>query len=550
MTDPVLQRLATWRATEGAIELAAPVALAIGAWVWLRGYLGQATAACGITAVEFAALVGAASGVAGWASARLLFLLRQRRPWVGALVAMAVLTALLLSLPGAAEARFRATCKDDLHGEVVQDTLAPLATPEAEPARLVCQRDAIAQNAYLPGTLLRPRWSGAISPGFWALLLGCAALGALGGRDRRVLPTRLGERLLRLLPFAPGAGWASSPVRPSEGEDVEACANVTWWGELCGQIYPLSKAPPPGRACVRCHQGYRPAERRLHLKVVSLASADVDELNALEKVDTVSWLAGQPSRVERSQSAKARWVVLGEIDLPDVLTVAQALALVHARLPGWERAANDRTRGAMQLASARASRVAAWIWGGASEDRLTMARPERDGQLALGPQRLRDLTQGSVDDPWLQLDIGLLPLELWEGRLKPGAAGGQPERRNLRTALWIPVAPPRLPSEEPGVWVPRVEGDALRAWLQVSAARGQPVGVSSEPVPYAPQSEAEIPRPGATLDFAMRPIEREHDEPATQTTPGESVSEWLWLEREQIQQLRRGALVLVARGDV
>lgn len=546
MTDPVLQRLATWRATEGAVELAAPCALAIGVWVWLRGYLGEATAACGITAVEFAILLGAAAGLAGWASARLLYLLRQRRPWVGALVAMAVLAALLLGLPGAAEARFRATCKDDLHGEVVADSVASKMDDNAGPARLVCQRDAIAQNAYLPGTLLRPRWSGALSPGFWALLLGCAALGALGGRDRRVLPTRLGERLLRLLPLAPAAGWASSPVRAAEGDEVEACANVTWWGELCGQIYPMDKAPPPGRACVRCHQGYRPAERRLRLKVVSLVSADVDELNAWEKVDTVSWGVGQPSRFERSQSAKARWAVLGEIELPDVLTVAQALALVHSRLPGWERAAGDRTRGAVQLAGLRASRVSAWIWGGAGEDRLTMARPERECQLALGPQRLRDLTQGSVEDPWLQLDIGLLPLELWEGRLRATPADGPPERRNLRTALWIPVAPPRLPSEEPGVWVPRVEGDALRAWLQVSAAHGQPGGVGSEPVPYAAQADAA--QAGATLDFAMRPLERESNEPAVHAGPGEAISEWLWLEREQIQQLRRGALVLVARG--
>lgn len=544
MSDPILLRLGTRRALEGAIELLCPLALAAGAWWAVREVLGGLTASCGVTALEFTLVVGAAAALTGWALARTLYLFRLRRPRVGIGAAwLSVLVALYI-LEGAADGRFRAQC-EAAGGVVTQDRLSARFDAGAPPGgRPVCRIGAVANNLWLPGALLRPRWTGPIAGPFWALFLAFGGLAALGGRDRRLVLSRLGTWQLRTLALAPASGWASAPVgAPKADERVEACGNVTWWGELCGQIYPTSKAPKGMSACVRCHQVFRAAERRLTMKVVSLTSDDVDELNGWERQDTVSWVLDQNLRQERPVSGRSRWAVLGTIDLPDVLTVAQSLAIVHARLPTWaEKEENPRAKRSYELAITRASRVSAWLWAGATVERLTRARPEREASLAVGPQRLRDLVPTRGERLWLQLDIGLMPLDIWEGERK-----GDEAPRNLRFAMWLPVAPPRNPSAVPGVWVPRIEGAALRTWLQVTRRSGERVAV---PAPYCSNVDAaQTPRQGP-LDFAIRAVRHPKnapEEPDQTPTPGDSLSEWLWFERAQIQLLRRSALVLVER---
>ena len=529
MSDPTLSRLGALRALEGGVEALVPLGLAGLGWGLSLAWLSGPTAAVGATPLEIGALLGANAALTGWAAGRLVWLTRRRSPRHIVGLAWALFVVMLLLLPRLSADRFAKRCATGWEGVIVQDAL-----PESlGGGRALCQIGAVAGNPYLPGRLVRPRWAGALDGRAWAPLLLIVGLAALGWRDRRLAPTRIGEYLLRALPYAQGAGWAASPRGgPDASGRVEACANVTWWGDLCGQLYPGASAPPPGQACVRCHQGFRPAERRLRLKIVSLTTADVDTLNGWEKQDMVSWERRGIARDERSASAKARWAVLGELDLPDVLTVAQALALIHTRLPVWAEGEEARARAAA-LARERASRISAWLWAGAAEERLTRARPEREAVLALGPQRLRDLPPRRGEALWLQLDLGLLPLELWEGR------AGEPAERCTRRALWIPVASPRRPAATPGLWVPRVEGDALRAWLRSARKRDSQGQLAA----YLHQG---APRGGA-LDLVLRPKHPKSGEPSAQPQPGESVAEWLWLERAQIQSLRRDALVMVEK---
>lgn len=523
------------RVAEGAVELLAPLGLAALAWGLSVVYLGAPTPAVGVTHLELAALLGANAALTGWAGGRLAYLMRRRHPRWAVGVSWALCAVMLLLLPRMSAERFAARCDAQWGGVVIPDALSG-------GARALCQVGGVVGSPYLPGRLVRPRWAGAVDGRAWPALLGIAALAALGWRDRRLVPTGIGERVLRGLPYAAAGGWAASPRGgPSRSDKVEACANVTWWGELCGQVYPGDKAPAVGGACVRCHQGFRPAARRLTLRVVSLVSADADELNAFEKQDMVSWSPAAGPRDELGASGRPRWAVLGQVELPDVLTVAQALALVHARLPGWaeSQGAPQRAR-ALKLAQERASRVSAWLWAGAHEDRLNRARPEREATLAVGPQRLRDLNPRRGGALWLQLDVGLMPLELWEGRQRPSAG-----TTNLRSALWIPVAAPRRPAQTPGLWVPRVEGDALRAWLRVSRRRASPD--QDQLAPYQPKGTVPSPRGKGPLDLVIRPIDPKSREPSAAPQPGESIAEWLWLERAQIQLLRRSALVMVEK---
>ena len=67
---------------------------------------------------------------------------------------------------------------------------------------------------------------------------------------------------------------------------------------------------------------------------------------------------------------------------------------------------------AFALAKKRASRLSAWIWIGHEENALTYARPTSRALLAVGPTRLKDLPIEGGERLALQLDIGLLPLEL------------------------------------------------------------------------------------------------------------------------------------------
>jgi hypothetical protein len=311
-------------------------------------------------------------------------------------------------------------------------------------------------------------------------------------------------------------------------------------------MYATERTFLAGEWCVRCQQPYRRAEREIPFTVVSLFTNEVDVLNGLERMDTVSWRRGEPMPADPRLSGQERWVVLGKISLPDVITVAQALAIVHARLDDWGARGPDALRAATQLAKERASKIGAWIWFGHQTHRLTYARPTHDVAYALGPRRLKDLVPQSGEDLALQLDTGLLPLELRIGFRRTFVDERRAaEEQNSKVDLWIPVGPPGA-GESSGLWVDRIEGEALRTWLATERLRSEDVRGVSVPLPYQALGRAVdgTVRPG-TLDFARIPHGAGGVEPTMARTVGDSIAEWDWLEWEQIELLRRQCLVLV-----
>lgn len=562
--DP-LKSLGRWRAAEGAIELMIPLGVVGTAWFQLRGLLSAPTAARGLTPIELAVTLGAAAALTGWMASRQLFMARRRGPWGMVLLALVFTVGILGALPGWVRDGFATACEKQLKGVVL--SAADLGRTELlgalDTGGTVCKVGGVPDNPYLPGTLLRPTWSGQLSPALWGWLLGVATLSSLGMRDRRVLPTAMIVKLLALLRYAPAQGSASAVGKPAikDGKLV-ACANATLWGEACGQVYSAERVWLPGEWCARCSQPFRRAEREIHLKVVSLFSADVDVLNGIERIDVLGWDRGDRSRGDARPSGMERWVTLGGISLPDVITVAQALAIIHEQIPAWGGAGNDRIKNAAALATRKASRVSAWIWFGAMSHRLTYARPTNRALLAIGPMRLRDLIPEGGEEIWFQLDLGLLPLEIRYGTRKSFAEEGRPPIvQDYKADLWIPVAPPNPPKDQIGLWVPRIEGDAIRTWLSTERLRdesqpgvsiplpyqpfGQPAGGDISPEPAAPIPDRP-PRPGS-LDFVRQPLDRDGSEPTGERGIGDAISEWAWLEWEQIQLLRQQCLVLVER---
>ena len=193
---------------------------------------------------------------------------------------------------------------------------------------------------------------------------------------------------------------------------VQACSNSTFWGEICGQA-PIRqiKSLSPGEWCGRCNQTYTKADFNLTFNIVTLFSDNIDLLNMLEKKDTLSW--DVPGRIpaDGRQSGVERWVVIGQVTVPDVISVSQLLSITHAQLDDWQ-SDNDRVQSAIDLAKKRASKLYGWIWFGRQTRRLTYARPTNKVLMAVGTTRLRDLVTDSGDELYLQLDIGLLPLEM------------------------------------------------------------------------------------------------------------------------------------------
>ena len=96
------------------------------------------------------------------------------------------------------------------------------------------------------------------------------------------------------------------------------------------------------------------------------------------------------------------------------------------------------------------------------------------------------------------------------------------------------------------------EGKALRAWLSTDRLRPEGIKGVSVPLPYYAYVSGEDPtkakrvRPGS-LDLVRMGHRGEGDqtEPDMHRRPGDSLSEWDWLEWEQIQLLRRECIVLV-----
>lgn len=548
MSSSPLQAVGGQQSREAVVEVCVPLLAAGLGWYLVHDQLGELVPGAPFTDEERLCLLAATMVLTGWAVARQLVLYGRRAPRSTVGLSIAFSAAALLTASKVTAGQLEGDCSDQ--GGVLAD-VAPTEKDPPPRVELACQVGAVPGNAYLPGRLLRPAWDGGLTPAEWAALLLAAGVGAVGLRDRRLLRTRVPAMVFNDLPLAAAAGASGALGTPGvTGARVVACANLTLWGELCGQLYSADKAFLPGEWCLRCCQVFRPIDREVTFKVVSLFSADIDVLNGLERMDTVSWPQGEPMPADARLSGQERWAQLGTITMPDTVSVAQLLSFVHGELDTWSGEVTDEQKAPFVLAKARASRIHAWIWSGSLAHRLTYARPTLRTRLGIGPTRLRDLGLDPGEELWLQLDIGLLPLELRLGFrrsfLDPTRA---PVVQNTRQNLWIPVAPPRLAPDREGLWVPRLEGDALRTWLSTEQRRAKDRPGSTTPLPHRGAGDARLGAPpSGPMDFVRRPIIEETGELEASPWPGTSISEWKWMEAEQVELLRRECLVLVDNG--
>jgi hypothetical protein len=196
--------------------------------------------------------------------------------------------------------------------------------------------------------------------------------------------------------------------------------------------------------------------------------------------------------------------------------------------------------------------VCAWLWLGRHAQRLTYARPTPRTLFAFGSMRLRDLVPDSGEEITLQLDVGLLPVEVRSAFRRTFLAERRdPEVQNSKVDIWVPVGPLKPP---PGnAWVDRVAGDALRSWLATERARGEEVRGVSTPLPYVRHVPDGAPPPperaSGRLDLVVMPTAADGSDVAMTRSVGDSIAEWEWLDWEQIQLLRQRCLVLVEEGS-
>jgi hypothetical protein len=517
--------------------------------------------------VEVWSTLGMCAAVTAWALSRQLYLARRRWPTTIAISCAVASLLLTWGMSSRVQGAFERQCTEQFAGTLValtsMETNELFATgaardPKKDPeAKVVCNIGGVVDNPYLIGTVYRPSWDGKLRWPVLVWLAFVASISSLGLRTVRVRASQLSFKVNQLLRFAPAAGGKSALGKEKvKLASVVACNNATLWGETCGQIYSTDKQWYPGEWCVRCQQAFTPARRRFSFKVVSLFTADVDVLNGIERIDTVGWPRGETIAPDARLSGQERWVVLGTVDFPDVITVAQALALIHEMLPKWSDAKDVRVKVAGSVAIERASKIAAWVWRGALSHRLTYARPTTDVRLAIGPMRLRDLVEDASEELWLQLDVGLLPLELRTGFKKTFVEEGRaPELQNSKVDLWLPVSNPHAGKGVAALWVPRVEGEALRNWLSMDRLRDPNLKGVSIPLPYLrydpqnmgkpPEGHDRAPAPGS-LDYARYALGPGGMEPVKERALGASLAEWDWLEWRQIELLRQEALVLEA----
>jgi hypothetical protein len=371
--------------------------------------------------------------------------------------------------------------------------------------------------------------------------------------------------MIEAFAFGRGAGLAAVRGEPGEDKEILMCDNPTLWGELCGQLF-WEGSITPAQPCIRCGFDFHAGEN-ISIQTVGVTTNRVDQLNVLEANFSPHepWRQGLAGRdnenIGLSARGAARWESTGEFKLPRMLTIAQALEIIAERLGGGDAAG---------LAKARASRISAWVWflpGGGRWLPNLAVQPGARYVLAASTERLGDVLERHPGTPFLQLDIGLIPVQLRFGnRRKHGA------NLNQNLIVWVPVRSPHDRGDRAVSWVPRVETAALRTWLSVVRRSGEHEDrMDVDVMPYVwPNDPAhpdpERPRAGRWRDGVGRwwelhsPSDEDPVETLTfvrmswdtrgepQTNPrlglmGARLDEWEWLEREQIEQLREGVVV-------
>ncbi len=530
MADPLFT-MGARRTAETLTEMLVPFTVAGTVWWQAKNYLAEPSVSRELSTFELYVLLCGVAAIGAWYAGRQLCLVNVKRPWTHVFVIAGTCLGSMYGLGTAVRWGFSSECTE-LAGLLVQTQV--LFGSEG----LVCQIGGVPDNPYLAGVLLRPAWDGHISFPLGVVLAIVPTLVGYGMRDVRLRSSRIGLGLIDQLQLAPAAG--DQAVLGDASDVVQACANATLWGEPCGQMYPKSKVFEPGEWCVRCAQVYQRTERVVSFDVVSLFTSDIDVLNGLERLDASAWGQGEPEPPDARLSGQERWVRLGRIEVPDVVSVATLMQFLHGRLKVWAGSAREEDQLAFDLAAKRASKLACWIWMGRHRDRLTYARPTHRALLALGATRLRDLDLDIGEELVLQLDIGLMPLELRSGFRQTFLDGREPIVQNSKQDFWVPVTAIRPRPD--GLWIPRIEGAALRAWLSLDRIRPPDVRGVTSPRAYVGM-EGEPDAATGTLDLVRMPLDG--TEPTMEIWPGTSIAEWVWMERQQIELLRQQVLVMV-----
>lgn len=468
---------------------------------------------------ELGLLSAALGGGTGHVAARALHLTGQRQPRRAVVAAagtgICVGVALVLGLP----ALYRWRCE------------APAALLNAASCRAL---GMIGHSA-----LHHAAWDGAP---VW--LLACAfgamlPLGALAFRDLRLMPSRQGLRL-----------WEEHALNPAPkppAARVKACRNMTLSGQPCGAWYPEEL---PLDACPGCDQAFRPAEL-VDIEVWGMNTVDLRALNQQARANRST---REPGRSFSRPQRESPWILYGRLtDVPEVLSMAQTLALVHAHLDfAAETNKQAEPTRARELLT-KASRLSAWCWltedvwiGDDNESCLLRVKPDQV-RLAAGATRLSELTGlRRTAALRIQLDQGLLPLNVhWAYRFE-----GTGSTVSAQQDLWVPVAPP---DDEGGRWVPRLAGDAVRTWLS-DLGRGEP-GVELQARLRHEEGKLRPATPHAHRPMELLMLPRGSlmaiEESAEVLSPGlgDWLADWDWLGADKIQQLRQQVLVTTTRED-
>jgi hypothetical protein len=464
-----------------AVESFLPITIS-GFCIWkMSGLTSEVAMGKPLTTTELYVLFGALVAIVSWAMSRQVYLMGRRKPsWVAFFSSMLSLL-IVYTLSRMAVSGFKSTCVDIYKGTIIQAHEFWVANTEP-----VCQIGGISGNGYLPGTLLRPVWDGQISIWMWVFFVVVSLCASVSFRDRRFIATSMILKLYKLLEYASATGVDGGLGGKPKNGQVFACSNPTLWGEICGQLYSGEYEFEPGEWCGRCGQPFIKAERSLTFNVVSLFTDNIDLLNMLEKKDTLSWNVTENGKMpaDGRQSGVERWVVLGQVTVPDVISVAQLLSLIHSNFPLWS-AGEERIKDAIDLAKKRSSKLYGWIWFGSQTKRLTYAKPTNKVLMAMGTTRLRDLITDSGETLYFQLDVGLLPVEM-RSAFHMSFVDKDPKHdryQNSKYDLWLPIGP-KLSANFAGLWVPRVEGEALRKWLSLGRLQKKGKRGVTSPMPY------------------------------------------------------------------
>ena len=279
-----LKSLGVWRGKEMAVESFLPITIS-GYCIWkVKGLTSAVAIGKPLTSTELYVFLGALVAILSWTTSRQVYLIGRRKPsWI-AFFSCFLSLLIVYTLSSLATSGFSSSCTDIYKGVVIQSQDFWLSSGGA-----ICQVGGISGNGYLPGTLLRPAWSGDISLWMWLFFVVVSLCASVSFRDRRFIATSMILKLYKLLEYASATGIEGCLGGKPKNGQVFACTNSTLWGEICGQLYSGEYEFEPGEWCGRYGQPFVKAERNLTFNVVSLFTDNIDLLNMLEKKDTLSW---------------------------------------------------------------------------------------------------------------------------------------------------------------------------------------------------------------------------------------------------------------------